>query len=218
MARAVIQHFTIKPAVSQQTAVTPSSTASHHTTDGSDISVRATAHGLEEGMIVTLAGWTWATGDGVVNGTYIVKTRTDANNFTLTPTTCPTASSNPTVVGTYAFAQADDRGLRVAVEATYGTRVVLPTGWWSIKHTAKTSAGAASTGTLAYRFGDSTSDVTLPDTGYTVDALANQKCLSIDPGSDEVVEIRRRPGAILLLASASEIVAFIRPSSHKLIG
>lgn len=166
MARAVMQQFTVGPASPHQTPVTPSSTVGHHTTNGTDISILATAHGLEEGMIVTLAGWAWATGSGVIDGTYIVKTRTDANNFTLTPTTCPTGASNPETVGTYSFARADDRVLKIAVDATYGTKVSLPCGWWSVKHTAKTTAAAASTGLLAYRFTDSLSDVTLPEQHY----------------------------------------------------
>lgn len=218
MARAVMQQFTVGTASQHQTPVTPSSTVGHHTTNGTDISIRATAHGLEEGMIVTLAGWAWATGSGVIDGTYIVKTRTDANNFTLTPTTCPTNGSNPETVGTYSFARADDRVLKIAVDATYGTKVALPCGWWSVKHTAKTTAAAASTGLLAYRFTDSVSDVTLPDVTYAVDTLAKKKCVSIDPGSDEAIEIRRANSALVLLASTSEIVVFIRPSDHMVRG
>lgn len=218
MARAVMQQFTVGPASPHQTPVTPSSTVGHHTTNGTDISIRATAHGLEEGMIVTLAGWAWATGSGVIDGTYIVKTRTDANNFTLTPTTCPNSASHPETVGTYSFARADDRVLKIAVDATYGTKVSLPCGWWSVKHTAKTTSATASTGLLAYRFTDSLSDVTLPDATYAVDTLAKKECVSIDPGSDEAIEIRRATSALVLLASASEIVVFIRPSDHKLRG
>lgn len=79
--------------------VFPSVTDSDHTTDGTSITIRSALHSLCVGQTVTLAGWTWAAGGGVVNGTWIV-TFTNANYFSVIPTICPTAGSNPTVVGT----------------------------------------------------------------------------------------------------------------------
>ena len=218
MAQAVLYHSFVYPAVAQFTAVTPSSTVGHHTTDGTDISIRATAHGLDENMIVTLAGWTWETGSGVVNGTWIVKARTDANNFTLTPTVCPTAASNPTVVGTYALAPHDGRGFRVPVATTYGARVVLPTGWWSIRNCDTNAAGTTLTCQVAYRHADTATDVTLPVAGTFVHNTLNAlESVNIGPGADEVIEVRGKPGAILLNSSTGTPVVFIRPARRGLI-
>jgi len=205
------------PAESPITPVTPSSTVGHHTTDGTDISIRATAHGLQVSELVTLAGWAWATGSGVIDGTYYVKTITDANNFIVTPTTCPTAASNPETVGTYALAPHGFQGMRIGVVASSGYLVVLPTGWWSIKNSGKTELGVDSTAVLAYRFADSVSDTTLPTATYVVNTKAAQKSFLIEAGSDEVVEIRGKPAALLLESSSGTIVALIRPSQRGLL-
>jgi len=218
MAAAALFHSWIYPAVNQHVAVTPSATTTHHTTDGTDISIRATDHGLEENMLVTLAGWTWAGGGaglGVVNGTWIVKARTDANNFTLTPTACP-ASGNPTVVGTYSVAAHPFQGARLPV-STFGLKLVLPTGWWSIRNSGRDSDGADLLSQLAYRFATSATDVTLPVATFAFNAQAAQKCINIEPGSDEVIEVRGGSSPLILVSSSGTLVVFVRPSQRGLV-
>jgi len=76
-------------------------TVANHTTNGTICTITTTAvHSLVAGQIVTLATWIWATGGGVVNGTWLVGTVPSTTTFTITPTTCPLTGSNPTVVGT----------------------------------------------------------------------------------------------------------------------
>jgi hypothetical protein len=217
MAAAVLFHSWIYPGVNQFTPVTPSATAGDHTTNGTDISVHAHSHGLEENMFVTLAGWTWAGGtSGVVDGTWIVKARTDANNFTLTPTTCPGTGTNPTVVGTYSVPAHPFQGARLPV-STFGLKLVLPTGWWSIRNSGKDSTGADLLSQLAYRFATSETDVTLPVGTFVFNTLAAQKCINIEPGSDEVIEVRGSSQPIILVSSSGTLVIFVRPSQRGLV-
>jgi len=205
------------PAASPITPVTPSATVGDHDSDGTDITITAVAHGLQVGELVTLAGWAWATGSGVIDGTYYVKTVASADLFAVTPTTCPTTASNPETVGTYKLADHGLQGMRIGVVASSGYLVVLPTGWWSIKNSGKTALGVDSTAVLAYRFADSVSDTTLPTATYVVDTKAAQKSFLIEAGSDEVVEIRGKPAALLLESSSGTIVALIRPSQRGLL-
>jgi hypothetical protein len=217
MAAAVLFHSWIYPAVNQHVAATPSSTVGHHTTDGTDISIKAVAHGLEENMLVTLAGWTWVGGtSGVVNGTWIVKARTDADNFTLTPTVCPGTGTNPTVVGTYSVAAHPFQGARLPV-STYGLKLVLPTGWWSIRNSGRDSTGADLLSQLAYRFATSTTDVTLPVGTFVFNTMAAQKCINIEPGSDEVIEVRGSSSPLILASSSGTLVVFVRPSQRGIV-
>jgi len=62
----------IDPAKSPIVPVAPSTTVADHDSDGTDITVKAVAHGLIVGELVTLSGWKWATGAGVIDGTYYV--------------------------------------------------------------------------------------------------------------------------------------------------
>jgi len=218
MSAAALFHSWIYPAVNQHVAVTPSATTAHHTTDGTDISIRATAHGLEENMLVTLAGWTWVGGAaGVVDGTWIVKARTDANNFTLTPTTCPGNGTNPTVVGTYSVAAHPFQGARLPV-STYGLKLVLPAGFWMIRNSGKASDGTTLASQLAYRYATSETDVTLPVGTFVFNTMAAQKCINIEPGSDEQVEVRGKSTPLILVSSSGTLVVFVRPKARGLVG
>ena len=70
------------------------------TSNGIIIGVTTTASNkILQGDQVMLAGWTWAAGGGNVNGLATVLS-VAGNTFYLVPTTCPTTSSNPTVIGT----------------------------------------------------------------------------------------------------------------------
>ena len=82
----------------------PSVTTSDHTTAGTYITVKTqAAHGIVAGDEVRLAGWTWTTGGGAVNGWWTVFDAPTTTTFRVAPTSCPTAGSNPTVVGTVEF-------------------------------------------------------------------------------------------------------------------
>lgn len=208
----------ISPAASPITPVTPSATVGDHDSDGTDITITAVAHGLQVGELVTLDGWTWATGGGVVNGTYYVKTVASADTFVVTPTTAPTNLSNPTVVGTYALASHDFGGMRIGVVASSGYLVVLPSGTWMVTHTGFDVAGAASTAALAYRYADSVADTTLPTATHVVNTRAAQRSLLIEAGKDAFVEIRGKPGALLLESATGSICVTITPIVRGISG
>jgi len=221
MAAAALFHSWIYPAVNQHVAVTPSATKTHHTTNGTDISIKAVAHGLEENMFVTLADWTWVGGttDGTVNGTWIVKARTDADNFTCTPTgsTCPGTGTNPTVVGTYSVAAHPFQGARLPV-STYGLKLVLPAGFWMIRNSGKASDGTTLASQLAYRYATSETDVTLPVGTFVFNTMAAQKCINIDVGADEQIEVRGKSTPLILVSSSGTLVVFVRPLVRGMVG
>ena len=82
---------------------TPHATAANHTTNGTWIQITIAAgapHNLCVGQIITLAGWVWNAGGGVVNGTWSVTATPTAGTFQVQPTICPTTGSNPGTVGT----------------------------------------------------------------------------------------------------------------------
>jgi hypothetical protein len=206
----------IYPAASPITPATPSATVGDHDSDGTDITITAIAHGLQVGELVTLTGWVWT--GGVIDGTYYVKTVGSADLFSVTPSTCPANLSNPTTVGTYKLASHDFNGMRIGVVASSGYLVVLPTGWWSIRNTGKSTDGSDNTSALAYRFADSVTDTTLPTATYVVNTRAAQRSILIEPGADEVIEIRGKPAALLLESASGTLIAMIRPSQRGLVG
>lgn len=84
---------------------TPHATASNHTSNGTLITITTTAaHNLIAGQVITLAGWTWSDGGGSINLTYLVNSTPTTTTLTLNPATyggtCPTSTTNPSVVGT----------------------------------------------------------------------------------------------------------------------
>ncbi len=77
----------------------------NHISDGTDVTINCAnmsgpvPHNLCADQTVVLAGWTWADGGGVVNGLWLVVSVT-TSTFTITPISCPTAGTHPSVVGT----------------------------------------------------------------------------------------------------------------------
>jgi hypothetical protein len=207
----------IYPAKSPLTPVTPSATVGNHTTDGTDITITATAHGLIVGELVTLKGWGWATGAGVIDGTYYVKTVASANTFAVTPTTCPTNGSNPETVGTYELGSQRQYGCRLSVVASSGVRIGLPSGLWVIYNTGKSTDGSANAQQVAYRFASSSTDVTLPSTAFTVTSKLMQESININPADSAEVEVRDSKN-ILLESASGTVVVFIYPKTRGLMG
>jgi hypothetical protein len=205
----------IYPAPSPITPVTPSSTVGDHDSDGTDITITAVAHGLIVGELVTLSGWIWT--GGVIDGTYYVKTVASADTFAVTPTTCPANLSNPTTVGTYKLGTQKRYGCRLGVVASSGVLISLPSGIWNIYNTGKSTDGSANAQQVAYRFATSATDVTLPDTGFTVTSLAKQGSININVGESADVEVRENAN-LLLEAASGTVIVFITPKLRGLLG
>ena len=169
-------------------------------------------------MPVRLAGWTWADGGGDPNQDYTVKTRTDADNFIVTPTSCPTTSTNPSVVGTYALLP-HPSGCKLPVIASSGLKINLASGFWSVRSTGYDTTGASNTSELAWRRTTSATDVTLPTADFTVNTIEKQGNPLIEAGADEVIEIRgggsqgAQSGLIFEVASGTMVVV-IRPNER----
>jgi hypothetical protein len=114
---------------------TPSGTVADSYTDGTYCTIKTTAaHNLCAGQTVTLAGWTWNDGGGVVNGTWLVTSVASAVHFVIAPTSCPTSGTNPSVVGTVvvsaqlvlgALPVTADADADVLIQATAATQVPL---------------------------------------------------------------------------------------------
>lgn len=206
----------IPPAIAHKT-ITPSSTKANHSSDGADVTLTATAHGLAAGTLIKLAGWTWSDGGGDINHTYVVKS-VAANTITFTPAdgsggTVPTGATNPSVVGT--VVEADESSCcRIPVVAGVGARIVLPSGLWSVRNSAYNDSGVANAVELGWRKTKGTSDVTLPDSAFAADTVAARKAGQIEAGMDEVIEIRHENVLILDVPSGT-VVVFIRPSPMK---
>ena len=82
---------------------TPDADVTHHTVDGAgEVTIACTATGdnVVVGQTISVSGWTWAAGGGVVNGTWIVTAVYTGGGIAFNPTSPPTFGSNPTVVGT----------------------------------------------------------------------------------------------------------------------
>ena len=83
-------------------------TLSNHTSNGTTITITTqAAHGIAVGASVTLAGWTWSDGGGVVNGTWTTQAGTTASVIKVNPTICPTTGTNPSVAGTIISSETD---------------------------------------------------------------------------------------------------------------
>jgi hypothetical protein len=90
--------------------VSVSATKTHHTSDGTLVSIRAVAHSLALGQVLLFQTWTWADGGGLLDGYHRVTTITDEDNFVIAPASgfsttgaplvCPTTGTNPGTVGT----------------------------------------------------------------------------------------------------------------------
>ena len=109
---------------------TPHATASNHTSNGTLVTLTTTAaHNLVAGQTVTLAGWTWADGGGVVNGTFYVNTVPSTTTLTINPATCetgvcPTTGTNPAVVGTMVV----NATLQLGTQTTYASPKAVSIG------------------------------------------------------------------------------------------
>ena len=201
------------------TEVAPSTTVGDHDSDGTDVTITATAHGLAVNMPIRLAGWTWADGGGDVNEDYVVRTVPSANTFIVRPAgTAPTNLTNPSVVGTYELLP-HPAGAKLPVIAGEGLKINLPVGYWSIWNTSYAAAGTANAVNLGWRRTTSAADVTLPTSDYAVNTIEKQKNPLIEVGSDEVIGIRGggsqgAPAGLIFDVPSGDTTIMIRPNER----
>jgi len=131
---------------------TPDATTTHHTVDGGgEVTIACTATGDNVciGQTITLSGWTWATGGGVVNGTWVVTNVYSGGGIAFHPTSPPSPGSNPTVVGTVTVTPQIILGNAPAAGTATGAVLIPGTGSQStcIGGSTATVAGACAVGT-----------------------------------------------------------------------